>query len=220
MSKYGQKPRRAPASSLGKHVSKGNAKRRHGKTARDSKAKTSIRQKGNEGLIDRALTAFAKKLKRKNAAAILRMSISYIMFGYFGNKMAYAYRITEEKQILNRMLGSLANLGVAFHNVMPSFHGVDLLVGVLVGIAMRLIVYFKGKNAKKFRKGVEYGSARWGTAKDIEPFMDEEDFDNNIILTETERLRMTGRPKDGKKEQNRNVMVVGGSGALARLDFL
>lgn len=127
--------------------------------------------------------------------------------------MAYAARITEEKEAINKLLGSLTNLGVSFQSLMPSFHPRDLFVGVVVGITMRLIVYFKGKNAKKFRKGVEYGSARWGTAKDIEPFMDDEDFDNNIILTETERLRITGRPKDGRKERNRNILVVGGSGS-------
>ena len=211
MSRYVKKPRKTNANSRGRTVNKGNVRNKAGKVASNSKAKVNSKQK--EGLIDRALTAFAKKLKKKNATAILRMSIPYVMFGYFGDKMAYAARITEEKEAINKLLGSLTNLGVSFQSLMPSFHPRDLFLGVVVGITMRLIVYFKGKNAKKFRKGVEYGSARWGTAKDIEPFIDDEDFDNNIILTETERLRMTGRPKDGRKERNRNVLVVGGSGS-------
>ena len=206
MSRYVSKSKKAHKKTVsGKGVTK--------KTGQKQARKQTKKKQQKQGMMDKALTALAKKLKRANATTILKMSIPYVMFGYFGNKMAYAYRITEEEQFFNRLLGSLANLGIAFQNFLPSFHLLDLLVGVLVGIGMRLLVYFKGKNAKKFRKGVEYGSARWATQKDIEPFIDMDDDDNNIILTATERLRVCGRPKNPIYERNRNVLVIGGSGS-------
>ena len=206
MSRYVSKTKKAHKKTVsGKGVTK--------KTGQKQARKQTKKKQQKQGMMDKALTALAKKLKRANATTILKMSIPYVMFGYFGNKMAYAYHITEEEQFFNRLLGSLANLGIAFQNFLPSFHLLDLLVGVLVGIGMRLLVYFKGKNAKKFRKGVEYGSARWATQKDIEPFIDMDDDDNNIILTATERLRVCGRPKNPIYERNRNVLVIGGSGS-------
>ena len=98
-----------------------------------------------------------------------------------------------------------------FANPLPSFHPRDLLIGVAGGIALRLVVYYKAKNAKKFRQGVEYGSARWGNAKDVEPYMDAV-FENNVLLTQAEQLMMSGRPKEPKYARNKNILVIGGSG--------
>ncbi|MCR5025647.1 MAG: type IV secretory system conjugative DNA transfer family protein, partial [Lachnospiraceae bacterium] len=127
--------------------------------------------------------------------------------------MAYAYRITEAPDFFNRLMGSLGNLGAAFENILPSIHPLDLLFGAVTGAGMRLVVYLKGKNAKKFRKGEEYGSARWGNEKDIEPYMDLENPENNVILTQTEGLMMDGRPKEPKYARNKNILVIGGSGS-------
>ena len=107
---------------------------------------------------------------------------------------------------------TLGGISAAFANPLPSLHPFDLCVGVAGAVAVRLIVYSKGKNTKKYRKGEEYGSARWGTAKDIAPYIDPK-FENNILLTQTERLTMTGRPKDPKTARNKNVLVIGGSGS-------
>ena len=112
-------------------------------------------------------------------------------------------------------MGSLSNLGPAFENILPSFNLADLLFGAVFGVGMRLVVYFKSKNAKKFRKGEEYGSARWGNAKDIEPYMDLNDPENNVILTQTEGLIMNGKPKGPKYARNKNILVIGGSGSGA-----
>ena len=108
--------------------------------------------------------------------------------------------------------GLMDGFAAAFQSALPSFHPVDLLVGLCCGAALRLAVYFKGKNAKKYRKNMEYGSARWGTAEDIKPFMDPV-FENNIILTQTERLTMNSRPKDPRTARNKNVLIIGGSGS-------
>ena len=111
-----------------------------------------------------------------------------------------------------KLLNIMTGLNTAFHSLVPSFHPIDLCVGVAAAIAIRLAVYIKGKNAKKFRKNLEYGSARWGTAEDIKPYVDPA-FENNIILTQTERLTMNSRPKDPKTARNKNVLIVGGSGS-------
>ena len=114
--------------------------------------------------------------------------------------------------MLQKVLDTINGMGGAFVNPFPSFMPRDLLVGVGCGIGFRMVVYYKAKNAKKFRQGVEYGSARWGTAKDIEPYVDPV-FENNVLLTATERLMMSGRPKQPKYARNKNILVIGGSGS-------
>ena len=170
----------------------------------------SIKKKKPE---NETLKTLKRKLKKADKAKIARQCIPYVLFGYFGDKLAYAWRITEELDFFDRLLGCLVNLAKAFQSLLPSMHPKDLLFGLAVGVGMRLIVYYKAKNAKKYRHGVEYGSARWGAPKDIEPLMDLDDPDNNVILTKTEGIRLNGRPKDPKLERNRNVVVIGGSGS-------
>ncbi len=152
------------------------------------------------------------KSKSLNAKQVIIKVLPYTIFGYVADKFAYGYRVTEGKDALNRLMDSLST-NVAFQNPMPSFNMQDLLIGVAVGVGIRLIVYFKAKNAKKFRHGEEYGSARWGTPKDIAPYMDMADFENNILLTSTERLQMNGRPSSPKYARNKNVLIIGGSGS-------
>ncbi|WP_442855991.1 VirD4-like conjugal transfer protein, CD1115 family [Butyrivibrio sp. MC2013] len=163
--------------------------------------------------MDQALTLVAKKFVKAGGTKLLLKVFPYLLFGYFGNKMAYAYRVTEAPDFFNKLMGSLSNLGPAFENILPSFNLADLLFGAVFGVGMRLVVYFKSKNAKKFRKGEEYGSARWGNAKDIEPYMDLNDPENNVILTQTEGLIMNGKPKGPKYARNKNILVIGGSGS-------
>ena len=152
------------------------------------------------------------KTKSLEPKKVILKVLPYVIFGYVADKFYYGYRITEGSDALNRLMDSLAS-NVAFANPLPSFHPKDLLVGIITGVAFRLVVYFKSKNAKKFRHGVEYGSARWGTPKDIEPYMDKENFENNILLTQTERLQMNGRPSSPKYARNKNVLIIGGSGS-------
>lgn len=155
----------------------------------------------------------SKRLKKVNLSKLIKKALPYIIFGYFGNKMTYSFRLTTDKNFFMRLVKSLGNLGKAFENIFPSFNGYDLLGGIITGAGIWLIVCIKKKNAKKYRRGYEYGSARWGTEKDIEPFMDMENFDNNIILTQTEFLRLNGRPKSPEYAVNKNVLVIGGSGS-------
>ena len=152
------------------------------------------------------------KTKSLEPKKVILKVLPYVIFGYVADKFYYGYRITEGSDALNRLMDSLAS-NVAFANPLPSFHPKDLLVGIITGVAFRLVVYFKAKNAKKFRHGVEYGSARWGTPKDIEPYMDKENFENYILLTQTERLQMNGRPSSPKYARNKNVLIIGGSGS-------
>ena len=154
-----------------------------------------------------------KKLRRIKLSGILKKAFPYIIFGYFGNKFTYAFRITTDKNFAVRLVNSLGKFGQAFADPMPSFNGYDLLGGLITGVGMWLIVYLKRKNAKKYRRGIEYGSARWGTPKEIMPYMDEDDPDNNMIMTQTESIRMNGRPKSIKYAVNKNVLVIGGSGS-------
>lgn len=147
------------------------------------------------------------KLKR----AILS-NLPYIIFGYVGDKLSYAYRISEGKDISEKMLPFINNLSGAFSNPLPSFHPIDLFIAVAFAVLMKVILTIKAQNKKKFRQGEEYGSARWGTAKDIEPYMDNSDFSNNVILTQTERLTM-GKPSHPKYARNKNILVIGGSGS-------
>ena len=152
-----------------------------------------------------------KKMRGTDRNKLIRMSIPYVIVGYFCDKSAWMFRQVEG-DFFPRLMDTASRLGEAFANPLPSFNPMDLLFGVACGVGFRLIVYFKAKNAKKFRHGVEYGSARWGNAKDIEPYMDPV-FENNIILTASERLMMSGRPSSPKYARNKNILVIGGSGS-------
>ena len=143
---------------------------------------------------------------------LLILNLPYFIAGLVCTNMGEAWRIAEGADMSEKFLGFLSALGAAFSNPMPSLHPLDLLIGVCCGAGLRLTVYLKGKNAKKYRHGMEYGSARWGTQKDIEPFEDPV-FANNVILTRTERLMMGNRPKNPANARNKNVLVVGGSGS-------
>ncbi len=169
--------------------------------------------KQNMNPLERAFTKLAKAFVKKGGTKILATYFPYVMFAYFGNKIGFAYRVAKAPDFFNRMMEALQNLGGAFSNIFPSIHPFDLIIGIITGIGMYFVVYFKKKNAKKFRKGVEYGSARWGTEKDIDPFMDHANSDNNIILTQTEGIIMNGKPKGPQYDRNKNVMVIGGSGS-------
>lgn len=143
---------------------------------------------------------------------LLILNLPYFIAGLVCTNLGEAWRIAEGTDMSEKLLGFLSALGAAFSNPMPSLHPMDLLIGVCCGAGLRLAVYLKGKNAKKYRHGMEYGSARWGTQKDIEPFEDPV-FANNVILTRTERLMMGNRPKNPANARNKNVLVVGGSGS-------
>ena len=142
----------------------------------------------------------------------LLLNLPYFIAGLVCTNLGEAWRIAEGADMSEKLLGFLSALGAAFSNPMPSLHPLDLLIGVCCGAGLRLAVYLKGKNVKKYRHGMEYGSARWGTQKDIEPFEDPV-FANNVILTRTERLMMGNRPKNPANARNKNVLVVGGSGS-------
>ncbi len=166
--------------------------------------------------IAKDLKAIPKKLKSKTSGAdtkkLILLNLPYILAGYFVDKAAWLWRISEGDNASDKLMIVMGQMEKLFTNPLPSFHPKDLLIGVIGGVALRLVVYFKAKNAKKFRQGVEYGSARWGNAKDIEPYMDEV-FENNVLLTQTERLMMSGRPKEPKYARNKNILVIGGSGS-------
>ena len=151
-------------------------------------------------------------MKNVNYKKLLIPNIPYVFIALFATKLGQAARIAPGFDFSSKALHIMDGLTMAFENIMPSFHPIDLLVGVAVAAIIRLAVYVKGKNAKKFRKNLEYGSARWGTREDIAPFMDPV-FENNIILTQTESLMMSNRPKDPKNARNKNVLVIGGSGS-------
>lgn len=143
---------------------------------------------------------------------LILLNLPYIMIFYVGNKLAWLYQYCAGNSMIERLIVLVLNFQLAFSRILPSMHKNELLVGLTGAVGVKLMVYLKGKNAKKFRQGVEYGSARWGTAKDIAPFIDPV-FENNILLTMTERLTMNGRPKNPKFARNKNVIVIGGSGS-------
>ena len=153
-----------------------------------------------------------EKTKGVNKKQLALKCAPYVIFGYVLNKVSWLYGQQAGDNTLQKVLDTINGIGGAFHNPLPSFLPRDLLVGVGCGIGFRMVVYYKAKNAKKFRQGVEYGSARWGTAKDIEPYVDPV-FENNMLLTATERLMMSGRPKQPKYARNKNILVIGGSGS-------
>lgn len=148
----------------------------------------------------------------KDIKWLLILNLPYVFIGLFATNLGEAWRIAEGLNVSEKLLSFMTTIGTAFENPLPSFYPFDLMVGMLGGGAVRLAVYLKGKNAKKYRHKVEYGSARWGNAKDIEPFVAPK-FEDNIILTKTERLMMSNRPKDPKNARNKNVLIVGGSGS-------
>ena len=151
-------------------------------------------------------------MSKKDVKRLLLLNIPYVILGLVATNIGEAWRLAEGADFSAKLLGFFAAFPLALSNPMPSFHPTDLLVGMICGAGLRLAVYIKGKNAKKFRHNVEYGSARWGTAKDIEPFMAPK-FEDNIILTKTERLMMSNRPKNPANARNKNVLIVGGSGS-------
>lgn len=153
-------------------------------------------------------------MKKVNMKKLLILNVPYFLIGAVATNLGEAWRIAEGTNMSEKLQGMVIGgaFGTAFSNPMPSFHPIDLLVGLAVGGALRLAVYLKGKNAKKYRHNVEYGSARWGTHEDIEPFIDKK-FSNNVLLSQTERITMNGRPPEPKYARNKNVLVVGGSGS-------
>ena len=154
----------------------------------------------------------AGTMKQVNVKKLILPNIPYVFIALLATKVSEAVRLAPGSDASAKLLNIMTGLNTAFHSLVPSFHPIDLCVGVAAAIAIRLAVYIKGKNAKKFRKNLEYGSARWGTAEDIKPYVDPA-FENNIILTQTERLTMNSRPKDPKTARNKNVLIVGGSGS-------
>ena len=143
---------------------------------------------------------------------LVLLNIPYVFAFYFADKVAFAFRSAAGGDLLSVLSAGMSNLSTAFRNPLPSFNLTDLLIGTAAALLLKLLVYVKAKNRKKFRQGIEYGSARWGTSEDIKPYIDPV-FQNNVILTQTERLTMDSRPKQPKYARNKNVMVIGGSGS-------
>lgn len=187
----------------GKRV-KGNARKQAGKS------------RNPENGIFLAIDKFVRSLKEKIPAAdkkrLLMMNIPYIIVFYLADKLAWLYRRCIGNSFAEKAGVLFLNFQSAFDNPIPSFYPNDLAVGIIGAVMVKAMVYMKGKNAKKYRQGVEYGSARWGNEKDIAPFIDPV-FDNNILFTQTERLTMNGRPAKPKYARNKNVVVIGGSGS-------
>ena len=151
-------------------------------------------------------------MKKKSLPKLLALYLPYVVIGLLATNLGEAWRLAAGKELGGRILSLMSTVPAAFANPLPSPHPFDLFVGLCCGAGMRLAVYLKSKSAKKYRHGMEYGSAHWGTAKDIEPFMTPK-FEDNIILTKTERLMMSNRPADPKNARNKNVLIVGGSGS-------
>ena len=158
-------------------------------------------------------------MTQKNLKKIIIPNLPYAILGLYATKLGQAWRLAPGISLADKLLRIMDGLVLAFQSAAPSFHPVDLLVGVLCGAGLRLAVYMKGKNAKKYRQGMEYGTARWGNAQDIAPYVAPK-FEDNIILTQTEGLTMNSRPKDPKTARNKNVLVIGGSGSGKTRFFL
>ena len=161
-------------------------------------------------MIDKILKDIKGLFKVQDKAKFLKQNIPYLAFFYVGNIFSHHVRAYTGGDVIDKIFQGILKLNTM--SFIPSIHPTDILMGVGVAVLIKFIVYTKGKNAKKFRQGKEYGSARWGTAKDIQPYMDEK-FQNNILLTQTERLTMNGRPANSKYARNKNVLVIGGSGS-------
>ena len=143
---------------------------------------------------------------------LLILNAPYLLFVYLFDKIGQAVRLSPGADLSGKVLSLADGFSAAFANPLPSLAPMDLLIGIVGAVLIRLIVYVKGKNAKKYRKGIEYGSARWGNAEDIKPYTDPV-FQNNVLLTQTERLTMNSRPKQPKYARNKNILVIGGSGS-------
>lgn len=152
------------------------------------------------------------EIEKTEISGFKRILNKYVVLGLVATNLGEAWRIAKENIPASPILGLMAALPAAFTNFMPSFHPFDLCVGIVCGCGLRLAVYLRGKNAKKYRHNEEYGSARWGNAQDIAPFVAPK-FEDNIILTQTERLMMSNRPANPKNARNKNVLIVGGSGS-------
>ena len=158
-------------------------------------------------------------MKQINVKKLALLNLPYVFLGLYASKLGQAWRLAAGADASEKLLHIMDGFAAAFQSAAPSFHPVDLLVGLLCGAALRLAVYMKGKNAKKYRHGMEYGTARWGSSQDIAPYIAPK-FEDNIILTQTERLTMNSRPKDPKTARNKNVLVIGGSGSGKTRFFL
>lgn len=152
------------------------------------------------------------KLDKAKIKKLVLNNLAYVIFAYAGNILCYSFRTADGKDVSEKSVPAMENLGTAFAHVIPSFHPVDILIGIIVGVAMKFIMKARAANKKKFRQGTEYGSAVWGSQKDIEPYMDLQNKDNNVILTQTESLTM-GKPSHPKYARNKNILVIGGSGS-------
>ena len=161
-------------------------------------------------MIDKILKDIKGLFKVQDKVKFLKQNIPYLAFFYIGNIFSHHVRAYMGGDIIDKIFQGILEINTM--GFLPSLHPTDIIMGVVVAVLIKIIVYTKGKNAKKFRQGKEYGSARWGTKKDIEPYMDEK-FQNNILLTQTERLTMNGRPSNPKYARNKNVLVIGGSGS-------
>ena len=161
-------------------------------------------------MMDKMLKDIKNSLKIQNKSMFVKQNLPYLVFWYIGNILSHHVQSYVGGDVIDKILQGI--LEIQKLSFMPSVHLVDILVGVFLAFLMKLIVVSKGKNSKKFRQGKEYGSARWGKLSDIEPYIDE-DFKNNILLTQTERITMNGRPKNPKYARNKNVLVIGGSGS-------
>ena len=151
-------------------------------------------------------------MRQVNLKKYVLPNLPYLFVGLYATKLGQAWRLSSGMEFADKVLHLMDGFATAFQSAAPSFHPSDLLVGLCCGAGLRLAVYIKGKNAKKYRHGTEYGSARWGTAKDIQPFVDPV-FENNAILTQTEQITMNNRPKDPKTARNKNFLIIGGSGS-------
>ena len=187
-------------------------KMKPGHSGKKIKGKPPSEKAGSSAWGQKLSAMLREKLQTVNLKKVIAMNIPYIIFFYVVEKEAWLYRHCVGDSVVKKLGILFLNFNLAFQNPLPSFHLFDLAVGIAGAAAFRLFVYYKGKNAKKYRQGVEYGSARWGTPKDIEPFIDPV-YENNILLTQTERLTMNSRPKQPKYARNKNVLVIGGSGS-------
>ena len=184
------------------------------KTTAQSKRprKAPSNQTGGTAWGKKVAAAISGKMQSADMKKLILLNFPYIIAFYMVEKAAWLYRHCNGDTIVDRLMVLFMNFGLAYKSYLPSVHPFDLLVGLIGAAALKAVIYFKGKNAKKYRQGEEYGSARWGNAKDIEPFMAPK-FSDNIILTKTERLMMSNRPPDPKNARNKNVLVVGGPGS-------
>ena len=164
------------------------------------------------GLLQKPAAWMKERMATVNIGKLIALNLPYMGIAYLMDKEMWLYRHVSGGAMFQKLAVVLMNQGLLFHSLLPSFHGLDVLAGVIAAAALKLFVLYRRKNAKKFRQGEEYGSARWGTPKDIQPFIDPV-FENNIILTQTERLTMNSRPSKPKYARNKNVIVIGGSGS-------